>query len=138
MVDMAKMYYENDADLSAISDLSIGIVGYGSQGHAHALNLHDNGLNVQVGLYEGSKSWAKAESNGLKVGVVADVARDSDIVMMLIPDTSMAEVYRASVEPHLEPRRHADVRPRVQHPLQDGSPSRDGRRLHGGAQSARP
>ena len=100
---MAKMYYENDADLAAIGDQTIGIVGYGSQGHAHALNLHDNGLNVQVGLYDGSKSWAKAESEGLKVGVVADVARDSSVVMMLLPDTSAAQVYRESVEPHLEP-----------------------------------
>jgi len=100
---MAEMYYENDADLSLIKDKTIGIIGYGSQGHAHALNLKDNGLNVLVGLYEGSKSKAKAEEEGLKVGLVAEVARDSDIIMMLIPDTSQAEVYKESVQPHLLP-----------------------------------
>ena len=100
---MAKMYYENDADMSAIQDKTIGVIGYGSQGHAHSLNLKDTGLNVMVGLYEGSKSWDKAEEEGLKVGLVADVARDSDIIMMLLPDTSMAQVYRESVQPHLLP-----------------------------------
>jgi ketol-acid reductoisomerase len=100
---MAKMYYQDDADLSVIQDKAIGIIGYGSQGHAHALNLKDSGLNVAVGLYEGSKSRAKAEEQGLKVGLVADVARDSDIVMMLLPDTAAAQVYKESVEPHLNP-----------------------------------
>ena len=100
---MAKMYYQDDADLSVIQDRAIGVIGYGSQGHAHSLNLKDSGLNVTVGLYESSKSWAKAEEQGLEVGIVADVARDSDIIMMLLPDTAMAEVYRESVEPHLTP-----------------------------------
>ena len=98
---MVKMYYENDADMSLIKDKKIGIIGYGSQGHAHALNLKDSGLNVTVGLYEGSRSKAKAEEEGLKVGLVADVARDSDIIMMLIPDHLQAEVYRESIQPHL-------------------------------------
>ena len=100
---MAKMYYESDADLSTIADMTIGVIGYGSQGHAHALNMHDNGLNVQIGLYEGSKSLEKAKADGLKVGLVADVARASDIIMMLLPDTSQAEVYKESIEPHIEP-----------------------------------
>ena len=100
---MANMYYESDADLSRIQDKAIGVIGYGSQGHAHSLNLKDIGLDVQVGLYEGSKSWAIAEEQGLSVGLVADVARDSDIIMMLLPDTAMAEVYRESVEPHMLP-----------------------------------
>ena len=100
---MAKMYYENDADLSLIKDKAIGIMGYGSQGHAHALNLKDKGMNVAVGLYEGSKSRANAEAEGLKVGLVADVARDSDIIMVLIPDTSQGQVYRESIQPHLLP-----------------------------------
>ncbi len=100
---MVKMYYENDADMSLIKDKKIGIIGYGSQGHAHALNLKDSGLNVTVGLYEGSRSEAKAEEEGLKVGLVADVARDSDIIMMLIPDHLQAEVYRESIQPHLLP-----------------------------------
>ena len=100
---MAKMYYENDADLSNIQEAVIGVIGFGSQGHAHALNLKDSGLNVKVGLYEGSKSWASAEEQGLEVGLVADVARDSDILMMLLPDTSMAEVYKESMQPHMLP-----------------------------------
>ena len=98
---MAKMYYEDDADLSIIQDKTIGVIGYGSQGHAHSLNLKDNGLNVVVGLYEGSKSWKKAEGQGLKVGLVEDVASESDVIMMLLPDTSMAQVYNDSFKPNL-------------------------------------
>ena len=100
---MATLYYENDADMSLIADKPIGVIGYGSQGHAHALNLKDNGLSVKVGLYEGSKRWSKAEEAGLEVGLVADVARDSDIIMLVIPDTSQAQVYRESIQPHLLP-----------------------------------
>jgi len=98
---MAKMYYQDDADLAHIQDKAIGVMGYGSQGHAHSLNLKDSGMNVAIGLYEGSASRAKAEEQGLEVGLVADVARDSDIIMMLLPDTAMAEVYKESVQPHL-------------------------------------
>ncbi len=100
---MAKMYYENDADMSLIQDKTIGIIGYGSQGHAHALNLKDSGLNVMVGLYEGSSSIAKAEADGLRVGLVEETAQESDIIMMLIPDHIQSEVYRESVLPHLLP-----------------------------------
>ncbi len=98
---MAKMYYENDADMSYLEDKTVGVIGYGSQGHAHSLNMYDNNVNVMVGLYEGSKSKKKAEEAGLSVGNVADVARDSDVIMMLIPDHTMAEVYKESVEPYL-------------------------------------
>ena len=100
---MAEMYYDNDADLSVLEDKPIAIVGYGSQGHAHALNLKDSGLDVRVGLYEGSRSWSKAEDDGLEVGLVADVSRDSDVIMVLIPDHTQAEVYRESILPHLLP-----------------------------------
>jgi ketol-acid reductoisomerase len=100
---MVKMYYEDDADLSLISDKNIGILGYGSQGHAHALNLKDNGLNVAIGLYEGSKSWSQAEDAGLNVGLVADVAADSDIIMVLIPDHVQSRVYKEAIRPHLLP-----------------------------------
>ena len=96
------MYYEEDADLSLIQDKNIGIIGYGSQGHAHALNLKDTGLNVQIGLYEGSKSWAIAEKDGFTVKTASDVARDSDIIMLLLHDHSMASVYKESIEPNLE------------------------------------
>ena len=102
---MAKMYYESDADLSLISDKKIGVMGYGSQGHAHALNMKDNGLDVMVGLYEGSKSWSKVEEDGLAVGLVDEVARESDIIMVLIPDTSQAEVYRKAILPHMLPNK---------------------------------
>ena len=100
---MPKMYYENDADLSLISDKTIGVIGYGSQGHAHAQNLNDKSLNVQVGLYEGSSSWEKVKKDGLKVGLVADVCKQSDIIMMLIPDHLQASVYNESVLPYLLP-----------------------------------
>ena len=102
---MAQMYYENDADLSLLDDKTIGVIGYGSQGHAHALNLKDNRLDVMVGLYEGSKSWTKAEADGLRVGLVAEVAQESDIIMMLIPDHAMAEVYGESIRQQLMPGR---------------------------------
>ncbi|MBG93922.1 MAG: ketol-acid reductoisomerase [Chloroflexi bacterium] len=95
---MAKLYYDSDANIDLISNKVIGIVGYGSQGHAHALNLKDSGMDVRVGLYEGSASWAKAEEAGLKVLTVADLAEEADIIMMLIPDTSQARIYRESIE----------------------------------------
>ena len=98
---MATVYYEKDADMSQIQDKTIGIIGYGSQGHAHALNLKDSGLNVSIGLYEGSSSWAKAESAGFHVATAAETARDSDIIVMLLPDTTQADVYRKDIEPNL-------------------------------------
>ena len=79
---MAKLYYDSDANIDLISNKVIGIVGYGSQGHAHALNLKDSGMDVRVGLYEGSASWAKAEEAGLKVLTVADLAEEADIIML--------------------------------------------------------
>tara|TARA_Y100000590_G_scaffold415227_1_gene512809 strand:+ start:1661 stop:2659 length:999 start_codon:yes stop_codon:yes gene_type:complete len=100
---MTKMYYEEDADLSFLDEKLIGIIGYGSQGHAHALNLKDSGLKVKVGLYQGSKSIEKAKADGLNVGFVADVAKESDIIMMLLPDHAMSTEYTKSVEPHLNP-----------------------------------
>ena len=98
---MADIYYENDANMDHISDDVIGVIGYGSQGHAHALNLKDSGANVLVGLYRGSKSWALAESDGLEVGTVEEVAQRASIIMMLIPDTRQKQVYEESIAPHL-------------------------------------
>jgi ketol-acid reductoisomerase len=92
------MYYDNDADLSLLRDKKIAIIGFGSQGHAHALNLKDSGMDVMVGLYPGSKSWPKAESDGLKVGTPSDVASEADIIMMLVPDQIQREIYEKHIE----------------------------------------
>src|SRR5215510_13601053 len=100
---MATMYYDKDADLSLIRERRVGVIGYGSQGHAHALNLKDSGVSVRVGLPATSRSRAKAQAAGLTVGDVADVARWADVVMILIPDTSQARVYREDIEPNLAP-----------------------------------
>jgi ketol-acid reductoisomerase len=100
---VAKLYYDNDADLKYLDGKTVAIIGYGSQGHAHALNLHDSGVNVVVGLHESSKSRAKAEADGLTVMSVADAAKAAQVVMMLVPDTLQAQIYAESVGPNLEP-----------------------------------
>ena len=97
-----KVYYENDADLDILRDKKITVIGYGSQGHAHALNLMDSGLDVRVGLRKGSKSWAKAEEAGLKVMTVEDAAKEGDIIMILINDEFQGDVFRESIAPNLE------------------------------------
>ncbi len=97
----AKIYYENDANLDLIKDKTIGIIGYGSQGHAHALNLRDSGCNVMVGLYPGSKSWMQAQTAGLRVGTVEEVAREADVIMILVPDQAQRKVYDESIGPAL-------------------------------------
>ena len=99
---MAKIYYDADADLGLLAGKKLGVIGYGSQGHAHALNLKDSGLDVAVGLYPGSPSRAKAEEAGLRVGNVDDVARDSDLLMMLVPDQVQRQVYEEHIEPYLD------------------------------------
>ncbi|PKB81679.1 MAG: ketol-acid reductoisomerase [SAR202 cluster bacterium Io17-Chloro-G9] len=98
---MVNVYYDKDADLSALADKTIGIVGYGSQGHAHALNLKDNGLKVVVGLYPESRSRAVAEQAGLEVSDVPDLAKRADVLMVLIPDHIQGGVYREQIAPNL-------------------------------------
>lgn len=98
----ATIYYENDATLAPLQDKTIAVIGYGSQGRAHALNLRDSGLSVVVGLHEGSKSKAKAEADGLRVGSVAEVVKDADVVMMLVPDHTQKSVYEESVKDNLK------------------------------------
>src|SRR5437899_11487422 len=98
---MAKLYYDKDADLSLIQSKKVAIIGYGSQGHAHALNLRDSGGDVRVGLREGSSSRAKAEAAGLRVLPVDQAAAEADLVMMLLPDTEQAAVYDSAVAPNL-------------------------------------
>ena len=98
---MANIYYQQDCDLNKLNGKTVAIIGYGSQGHAHALNLKDSGVKVIVGLYEGSRSWAKAESQGLTVMTAADAAKNADIIMILINDEKQAKLYRESIEPNL-------------------------------------
>ncbi len=99
---MAKMYYDQDANWGKIKDLTVAVIGYGSQGHAHALNLRDSGINVIVGLYEGSLSAARAKAAGLTVETVAKATAAADIVMMLIPDERQGKVYAEDIRPHLK------------------------------------
>ena len=98
---MAKRYYEQDGNISLLKGKTIGIIGYGSQGHAHALNLRDSGLEVVVGLPEASKSRAKAESAGLRVLSTADAAKASDTMMVLVPDHVQGDLYKTDIAPHL-------------------------------------
>lgn len=98
---MAKIFYQKDCDINKLNGKTVAIIGYGSQGHAHALNLHDSGVNVIVGLYEGSKSWQRAEKAGLKVMVAAEAAKAADIIMILINDEKQRKLYEDSIAPNL-------------------------------------
>ena len=98
---MAKVYYDNDANLELLKDKTIAVIGFGSQGHAHALNLKDSGVNVVVGLPETSKSREKAQNAGLRVMNVSEAAQAADFIMMLVPDVPAAQIYREHIEPHL-------------------------------------
>jgi ketol-acid reductoisomerase len=100
---MAKRYYEKDGNLRNLDGRTIAIVGYGSQGHAHSLNLRDSGVNVVVGLYPGSKSWPKAEAAGLRVLTTADAAKAADTVMILVSDHIQADLYHSDIAPHMKP-----------------------------------
>ncbi len=96
------MYYEKDCNKAALEGKTVAIIGYGSQGHAHALNLKESGVNVVVGLYEGSKSWKLAEEAGLRVSTAFDAAKEADIIMMLVPDEKQPDIYEAAVAPNLQ------------------------------------
>ena len=93
----ARIFYDQDADLGLLRGKTVAVIGYGSQGHAHALNLKDSGQNVVVGLYKGSKSWARAEKDGLKVMPVNDAAAAGDVVMILLPDQTQRQVFEESI-----------------------------------------
>lgn len=99
---MSKIYYESDCNLSLLDGKTVAIIGYGSQGHAHALNLKESGVNVIIGLYEGSKSWAKAVKQGFDVYVAEEAAKKADIIMILINDELQAKLYKEKIEPNLE------------------------------------
>ena len=98
---MAKIYYQEDCNLNLLKGKKIAVIGYGSQGHAHALNLKESGLDVVVGLYKGSKSWAKAEAQGFDVFTAAEAAAQADVIMVLINDEKQAKMYKESIEPNL-------------------------------------
>ena len=98
---MAKIYYQEDCNLSLLEGKTIAVIGYGSQGHAHALNAKESGCNVIIGLYEGSRSWAKAEAQGFEVYTAAEAAKKADIIMILINDEKQAKMYKESIEPNL-------------------------------------
>ena len=100
---MAKIFYQNDCNLSLLDGKTVAIIGYGSQGHAHALNLKESGVDVVVGLYEGSKSWKVAEEAGLKVATAAEAAAAADIIMILTPDEKQQAIYEESIAPNLKP-----------------------------------
>ncbi len=99
---MANIYYQEDCNLSLLDGKTIAVIGYGSQGHAHALNAKESGCNVIIGLYEGSKSWAKAEAQGFEVYTAAEAAKKADIIMILINDELQASMYKKDIEPNLE------------------------------------
>ena len=99
---MAKIYYDGDADLSIIQNRQVAVIGYGSQGHAHALNLRDSGVDVRVGLREGSSSIAKAEAQGLRVLPIEDACEEADLVMLLAPDQNQRQLYAEQIAPHLK------------------------------------
>lgn len=96
-----RIFYQSDCNLGLLKDKTVAVIGYGSQGHAHAQNLHDSGINVIVGLYNGSKSWAKAEADGLKVATAAEAAKAADLIMILINDEKQAAMYYKDIEPNL-------------------------------------
>lgn len=98
---MAKIYYEQDCDLQRLEGKKVAVIGYGSQGHAHALNLHESGVDVIVGLYRGSKSWVKAEEAGLKVATTEEAVKEADIIMILVNDEKQGKLYKESIEPYI-------------------------------------
>ena len=116
----ARIFYQEDCNLSVLEGQKIAIIGYGSQGHAHALNLKESGCDVIVGLYEGSKSWAKAEAQGFKVFTAAEAAKQADIIMILINDELQADMYKKDIEPNL-----VNVRSWFQHSLWMHQPTKE-------------
>ncbi len=103
---MAKLFYQEDCKLELLKGKKVAVIGYGSQGHAHALNLHESGVDVIVGLYEGSKSWKIAEEAGLKVETVANATKEADIIMILINDEKQLKIYNESILPNLKPGKY--------------------------------
>ena len=135
---MAKMYYDKDADLRLIQGKKVAVIGYGSQGHAHALNLKDSGVSVKVGLPAASRSRAKAQAAGLEVGDVAEVSKWADVIMVLVPDTTAAKLYKEAIEPNLAPGNLLLFAHGFNIRFGTISPRGRRRRRDGGAEGARP
>ena len=129
----ARIFYDKDCDISRLNGKTVAIIGYGSQGHAHALNLKESGVNVLVGLYKGSKSWAKAEAQGMTVMTSAEAAAKADIIMILINDELQAQLYRAQPDR----RQDIDVRPWFQHSFRMHQTSQGCQCSHGRSQGSR-
>jgi ketol-acid reductoisomerase len=126
-----KVFYDKDCDLSLIKGKTVAIIGYGSQGHAHAQNLNDSGVKVVVGLRKGGASWDKVGKAGLKVMEVNDAVKAADVVMILLPDEHIAEVYNNNVEPNIKQGASLAFRPRLQRALQPGRAARRSGRVDG-------
>ena len=133
-----EMFYDDDADLSIIQGRKVGVIGYGSQGHAHSLSLRDSGVQVKVGLKEGSKSRAKVTEQGLEVDTPAEVAKWADVIMLLAPDTAQAEIFKNDIEPNLRGRQRAVLRPRPEHPLRPDQAAGQRHHRHGRPEGPRP
>ena len=135
---MANVYYEKDADRSLLEGRKVAVIGYGSQGHAHALNLQDSGIDVRVGLRPESSSVAKATAAGLRVLPVSEAAAEADLIVLLGPDTEHKAIFNEHIAPHLQRRRRAVRGPRLQRALQPGRCARRCRRGAGRAEGTRP
>ena len=133
-----EVLYDKDADLSVLEGKTVAILGYGSQGHAHALNLKDSGMDVVVGLRPDSSSRDDAEAEGLEVLDIADAASRGDIVMILLPDEKQAQIWREEISDGIAGRQPADVRPRLRDPLRADRAASRRRRRHGRPEGARP
>src|SRR5260370_16087038 len=113
----ATIYYDDDTDPSLLEGRKVAVLGYGSQGHAHALNLRDSGVDVRVGLRDGSSSWAKAEAAGLRVLPIGEAVAEADVIMVVLPDTQQAGRFQLDNPPHLEERDSLAIALRINIPL---------------------
>ncbi len=134
----AKVYTDKDADLGVLKNKTLAVLGFGSQGHAHALNLKDSGLKVIIGLYEGSKSIPVAKEKGFEVVTTAEAVKRADVIMVALPDTKQAACYEKDIAPNLTAGQDAAVLARLLDPFQDHRSAEERERHHGRAQRPRP
>jgi ketol-acid reductoisomerase len=122
---MAVIYYDSDASLQPLEGKTVAVIGYGSQGHAHAQNLRDSGVKVVVGLRKGSRSWERVQADGLTPMEIPDAVRQADVIALMVPDTEMPALYREQVAPHSAGRRGTAFCAWLQHPLPPNRPTLD-------------